>query len=267
MSELISSFIEHAPQDLETKEGSYDPFEQYNAVDLYELLLHKPQLQHEENNMEPLSTNNLIALNNEITMEPSSTINPKELNSHHGSISGGSSSDEFDNLDDNGSVSSDDTISHNTPRPRNWSMNDEFHDAINTWLRENERTKRNSISALDSSRPRFSSDSHYRRTSVTKRRKSESHITTSLASTSSHSTKSSTPNISSSSSVQPQSGEEEEKPFKCDSCPKAFRRSEHLKRHVRSVHSNVRPFPCKFCEKKFSRSDNLAQHLRTHNRQ
>lgn len=57
-----------------------------------------------------------------------------------------------------------------------------------------------------------------------------------------------------------------EKPFKCDDCPKAFRRSEHLKRHIRSVHSNIRPFPCKFCDKKFSRSDNLAQHLRTHNR-
>jgi len=59
---------------------------------------------------------------------------------------------------------------------------------------------------------------------------------------------------------------DDEKPFKCESCTKAFRRSEHLKRHIRSVHSNIRPFPCKFCDKKFSRSDNLAQHLRTHNK-
>ena len=43
-----------------------------------------------------------------------------------------------------------------------------------------------------------------------------------------------------------------------------FKRSEHLKRHQRSVHSNDRPFACKYCEKKFSRSDNLAQHLKTH---
>lgn len=56
----------------------------------------------------------------------------------------------------------------------------------------------------------------------------------------------------------------EEKPFKCDQCNKAFRRSEHLKRHVRSVHSTERPFHCQFCDKKFSRSDNLSQHLKTH---
>lgn len=56
----------------------------------------------------------------------------------------------------------------------------------------------------------------------------------------------------------------ETKPFQCGDCDKAFRRSEHLKRHVRSVHSNERPFPCMFCEKKFSRSDNLSQHLKTH---
>ena len=56
----------------------------------------------------------------------------------------------------------------------------------------------------------------------------------------------------------------EEKPFQCAECPKAFKRSEHLKRHIRSVHSNERPFPCTLCDKKFSRSDNLAQHLKTH---
>ncbi|KAK6205180.1 uncharacterized protein RJT21DRAFT_117651 [Scheffersomyces amazonensis] len=54
--------------------------------------------------------------------------------------------------------------------------------------------------------------------------------------------------------------------FPCSECDKQFKRSEHLKRHIRSVHSNIRPFHCKFCEKKFSRSDNLAQHLKTHYR-
>ncbi|KAG2731373.1 hypothetical protein G9P44_005789 [Scheffersomyces stipitis] len=54
--------------------------------------------------------------------------------------------------------------------------------------------------------------------------------------------------------------------FSCTECDKQFKRSEHLKRHIRSVHSNIRPFHCKYCEKKFSRSDNLAQHLKTHYR-
>ena len=54
------------------------------------------------------------------------------------------------------------------------------------------------------------------------------------------------------------------KQFQCSECDKAFRRSEHLKRHIRSVHSSERPFHCVLCEKKFSRSDNLSQHLKTH---
>ncbi|QLG72201.1 hypothetical protein HG535_0C05550 [Zygotorulaspora mrakii] len=66
-------------------------------------------------------------------------------------------------------------------------------------------------------------------------------------------------------SITPMSGTDNDaKPFKCKECSKAFRRSEHLKRHVRSVHSTERPFACMFCDKKFSRSDNLSQHLKTH---
>ncbi|EDO18350.1 hypothetical protein Kpol_1013p21 [Vanderwaltozyma polyspora DSM 70294] len=66
------------------------------------------------------------------------------------------------------------------------------------------------------------------------------------------------------SSISINSNDEIEKPFKCGDCTKQFRRSEHLKRHIRSVHSKERPFPCKYCDKKFSRSDNLSQHLKTH---
>ena len=54
------------------------------------------------------------------------------------------------------------------------------------------------------------------------------------------------------------------KPFMCPTCGKAFKRGEHLKRHIRSIHSGEKPFVCPVCEKKFSRSDNLAQHSRTH---
>lgn len=58
--------------------------------------------------------------------------------------------------------------------------------------------------------------------------------------------------------------DDEPKPFPCPECDKQFKRLEHLKRHIRSVHSNIRPFHCKYCDKKFSRSDNLAQHSKTH---
>lgn len=67
-----------------------------------------------------------------------------------------------------------------------------------------------------------------------------------------------------SSVVMESTNDLEEKPFHCHICPKSFKRSEHLKRHVRSVHSNERPFACHICDKKFSRSDNLSQHIKTH---
>ena len=61
-----------------------------------------------------------------------------------------------------------------------------------------------------------------------------------------------------------------EKMFICDvlGCEKRFRRSEHLKRHQRSLHTLEKPYVCNQpdCNKKFSRSDNLNQHLRVHKR-
>lgn len=59
-----------------------------------------------------------------------------------------------------------------------------------------------------------------------------------------------------------------QKMFKCvhDDCGKIFKRSEHLKRHVRSIHTLEKPFNCPYhsCPKSFSRSDNLNQHIRIH---
>ncbi|KAF9898129.1 hypothetical protein BX616_004455 [Lobosporangium transversale] len=58
------------------------------------------------------------------------------------------------------------------------------------------------------------------------------------------------------------------KVFTCrfEDCGKIFKRSEHLKRHIRSIHTLEKPFPCPIhnCSKRFSRSDNLNQHIRIH---
>ncbi|KAI8059237.1 hypothetical protein BC940DRAFT_247922 [Gongronella butleri] len=53
---------------------------------------------------------------------------------------------------------------------------------------------------------------------------------------------------------------------KADGCGKVFKRSEHLKRHIRSIHTLEKPFACPYqsCNKRFSRSDNLNQHIRIH---
>ncbi|KAH9926418.1 uncharacterized protein B0H18DRAFT_876404 [Fomitopsis serialis] len=51
-----------------------------------------------------------------------------------------------------------------------------------------------------------------------------------------------------------------------DGCGKCFARGEHLKRHVRSIHTNEKPHKCPYpgCGKDFSRHDNLGQHMRVH---
>lgn len=57
------------------------------------------------------------------------------------------------------------------------------------------------------------------------------------------------------------------KQFGCEFCDRRFKRQEHLKRHVRSLHMCEKPFNCNICDKKFSRSDNLNQHIKTHSHQ
>ncbi|KAG9097114.1 hypothetical protein FRC07_010833, partial [Ceratobasidium sp. 392] len=65
-------------------------------------------------------------------------------------------------------------------------------------------------------------------------------------------------------------GEKLTRMFACtvDGCGKCFHRGEHLKRHIRSIHTNERPHSCPEpdCLKTFSRHDNLIQHMKTHGR-
>ncbi|KAF9235808.1 hypothetical protein BU15DRAFT_23806, partial [Melanogaster broomeanus] len=51
-----------------------------------------------------------------------------------------------------------------------------------------------------------------------------------------------------------------------EGCHKCFVRGEHLKRHIRSIHTEDKPWKCTYsnCSREFSRRDNLNQHLRIH---
>jgi len=89
---------------------------------------------------------------------------------------------------------------------------------------------------------------------------------------------------SSGSSKRAREGEQWKRMFVCEvlGCGKCFVRGEHLKRHVRSIHTHdkrmfsliltivvlnikeAHPCPYEGCDKSFSRRDNLGQHVRIH---
>lgn len=49
---------------------------------------------------------------------------------------------------------------------------------------------------------------------------------------------------------------QQDRPYRCDTCPGSFNRNHDLKRHKR-IHLAVKPYPCEFCGKAFSRTDAL----------
>jgi hypothetical protein len=55
--------------------------------------------------------------------------------------------------------------------------------------------------------------------------------------------------------------EESTKTFKCDNCRKAFKREEHLVRHISDAHIGANKFSCKYCEKSFKSKQYLNIHV------
>ena len=50
------------------------------------------------------------------------------------------------------------------------------------------------------------------------------------------------------------------RPYKCDTCDKAFKLKHHLLEHSR-LHSGERPYECTSCGKKFRHSGSYSQHV------
>ncbi|KAI6024330.1 hypothetical protein EDC04DRAFT_2543828, partial [Pisolithus marmoratus] len=63
-------------------------------------------------------------------------------------------------------------------------------------------------------------------------------------------------------------GEIKARPFVCPyfDCAKTFARNEHVKRHIRSLHTDDEGWTCQYggdtCRKTFTRRDNYKQHVR-----
>lgn len=55
----------------------------------------------------------------------------------------------------------------------------------------------------------------------------------------------------------------DDRPYKCDLCPVAFKLKKYLRKH-RFLHTGIKRFQCDICGKKFPRRPALVQHSITH---
>ena len=56
-----------------------------------------------------------------------------------------------------------------------------------------------------------------------------------------------------------------EKPYKCETCGKAFAISGNLTTHIRT-HTEEKPYKCETCGKEFAQPDHLTKHMKIHER-
>ncbi|XP_064473293.1 gastrula zinc finger protein XlCGF26.1-like isoform X1 [Ornithodoros turicata] len=71
------------------------------------------------------------------------------------------------------------------------------------------------------------------------------------------------PFVCSSSAVAAEDRRAKKRPFICPTCGKAFRRKEHVERHMK-MHTGERNFVCSTCGKSFSQKVHLENHVRIH---
>jgi len=55
----------------------------------------------------------------------------------------------------------------------------------------------------------------------------------------------------------------DDKPLKCETCGKAFKKMYHLNAHMR-IHTGEKPWPCRFCGRSFRERGHLNAHIRIH---
>ena len=54
-----------------------------------------------------------------------------------------------------------------------------------------------------------------------------------------------------------------DKLFKCETCERDFSCKENLKRHVKSVHENMKTYKCDYCDKYSNYRHHLTRHVKT----